>query len=155
MIVADDGVARWYSGCERKGERASRFAETGTLQRRASAGTWEWVPPGRARGTHFVSLRLRCAPLRATPRRLSFPRDPIPSEGPRPESRGRNNRFFLILSGKLSLSLTVQLRNTPTLTLPRPRHKPAGSSTGGGNDGRPDFIFPPAEGERILFSHSV
>jgi hypothetical protein len=32
----------------------------------------EWVPPGRARGTQFVSLRLRCAPLRTTPRKPSL-----------------------------------------------------------------------------------
>ena len=51
--------------------------------------TMEWAPTGRARGTHFVSLRLRCAPLRATPRRLPFARNPIPSEGPRPEAVAR------------------------------------------------------------------
>jgi len=54
-----------------------------------SNGQEQWVPPGRARGTHFVSLRLRCAPLRATPRRLPFARDTIPSKGPRPEAVAR------------------------------------------------------------------
>jgi hypothetical protein len=41
---------------------------------------------GSTRGTHFASLRLRCAPLGATPQRLPFSRDPIPSEGPWPEA---------------------------------------------------------------------
>jgi len=38
---------------------------------------------------HFVSLRLCCAPLRATPRRLPLARDPILSEGLWPEAVAR------------------------------------------------------------------
>ena len=35
MIAADDGVASWYSGCERKGEHARDLLRDGVLSEKA------------------------------------------------------------------------------------------------------------------------
>ena len=53
MIAVDEGVARWYSGCERKGERAPSFTERRRFERKRAEitlqaasrflGSWEEV----------------------------------------------------------------------------------------------------------------
>lgn len=45
-------------------------------------------PPVQTRGTYFVSLRLRCAPLRATPSITSHRSGPYPEQRPSARNRG-------------------------------------------------------------------